>query len=150
VKTGAFRHDLMPLAVSLVTAIVFFGIVGYDIYQTPPEPFLVYAATIVISGTGHFQGDVGTPFNEYTIHGRVSQCSPITIDVPYRRADYISAYVRWSDGASGTTKIQVDCKIVAPQRTAHVVMWKVPRSWEGGIPPKRFSKCPKGAEPSWP
>jgi hypothetical protein len=136
-------------AEALIVCIVVVGIVGYDIYQTPPEPYVVYAARVVISGTGHFQGDVGTPFNAYTVHGTVSQGSPITIEVPYRRADYVSAYVRWADGASGTTKIRVACRTVA-ERTAHVVMWKVPRNWEGGIPPKRFSKCPKGAVPTWP
>src|SRR4051794_40652441 len=122
---------------SLVSVIFIVGIVGYDIYQHPPDPHFIHSATIKISGTGHFQGDVGTPFNEYTVEGR----PPLTIEVPYRRADYVSAYVRWADGSSGTTKIQVDCRTVA-ERTAHVVMWKVPRSWEGGLPPKGWSKCP--------
>jgi hypothetical protein len=127
---------------SLVSVIFIGGIVAYDIYQHPSDPHLVRSATIKISGTGHFESDVGTPFNEYTVHGRVSQGEPITIDVPYRRADYVSAYVRWSDGASGVTKIRVDCRTVA-ERTAHVVMWKVPRSWEGGVPPKDW--CHQGA-----
>jgi hypothetical protein len=70
----------------------------------------------------------------------VRKGSPFTIEVPYRRSDYISAYVRWADGASGMTKIQVDCRTV-DERTAHVVMWKVPRSWKGGIPPKHWGKC---------
>src|SRR4051794_37818203 len=75
VKKG-FRHDLMPLAMSLVSVIFIGGIVGYDIYQHPSDPHLVHSATIKISGTGHFESDVGTPFNEYTVHGRVSQGEP--------------------------------------------------------------------------
>jgi hypothetical protein len=130
VAKKGFRHDLVPLAIMLVSVIFVVGIVGYDIYQTPSEPHFVYAATIVISGTGHFESDVGTPFNEYTVQGHVSQGEPLAIDVPYRRADYVSANVRWAGGASGTTKIQVGCRTVA-ERTAHVVMWKAPRSWEG-------------------
>jgi hypothetical protein len=125
---------------TLFVVIVFVGVVGYAIYEAPSDPHFVYSATIEISGTGHFQGDVGTTFNEYTIKGRVSQGSPITIEVPYRRADYVSAYARWADGSEGTTKIVVGCKTVA-ERTTHVVMWKVPRSWEEGIPPKNWLKC---------
>jgi hypothetical protein len=139
VKKG-FRHDLVPLAIMLVSVSVIVGIVGYDIYQTPPDPRFVHSATVKISGTGHFQGDVGKPFNAYTVEGNVRKGAPFTIEVPYRRSDYVSAYVRWADGASGMTKIQVDCRTV-DERTAHVVMWKVPRSWKGGIPPKHWGKC---------
>jgi hypothetical protein len=140
VKKG-FRHDLVPLAMSLVSVIFIVGIVGYDIYQHPADPHFVHSATIKISGTGHFEGDVGTSFNAHTVEGRVRQEEPFTIEVPYRRSDYVSAYVRWADGSEGTTKIKVGCRTVA-ERTAHVLMWKAPRSWEGGIPPKDWSKCP--------
>ena len=139
-KNG-FRHDLVPLAIMLVSVIVIMGIVGYDIYQHPADPHFVHSVTVKISGTGHFQGDVGTPFNAYTVEGDVRKDSPFTIEVPYRRSDYVSAYVRWSDGASGTTKIQVDCRTV-DESEHHAVGWKVPRSWEGGVPPKGWSKCP--------
>ena len=133
-----------------IPVVILIPIVIYDIHQTPPEPYFVYAARIEISGTGQFEGDFGTPFNAYTIHGRVSQGSPVTIDVPYRHADWVSATMRWADGASGTTKIQVGCHTVA-ERTGHVVMWKVPRSWEGGVPPKWWIKkyCPKTGDPAW-
>jgi hypothetical protein len=139
VKKG-FRHDLVPLAMSLVSVIFIVAIVAYDIYQHPADPRFVHSATIEISGKGHFQGDVGTPFNAYTVEGNVSQGSPFTIEVPYRRSDYISAYVRWADGSSGTTKLQVDCRTV-DESEHHAVGWKVPRNWEGGVPPKDWSKC---------
>jgi hypothetical protein len=117
--------DLMSFAVMLVSVSIIVGIVGYDIYQTPPDPHFVHSATVKISGTGHFQGEVGTAFNLYTVKGR----PPLSIEVPYRRSDYISAYIRWADGSSGTTKIQIDCRTV-DERPDHVVMWKAPRSWE--------------------
>jgi hypothetical protein len=141
------RHISLVLMLFVLLAVV--PPVIYDIYQTPPDPHFVYAARIKISGTGQFESDVGTPSNEYTIHGKVSQGDPITIDVPYRRADWVSANMRWADGASGTTKIRVGCHTVA-KRTAHVVMWKVPKSWADGMPPTWWVKkwCPKTGDPA--
>ena len=33
-------------AEALIVCIIVVGIVGYDIYQTPPEPYVVYAASV--------------------------------------------------------------------------------------------------------
>jgi hypothetical protein len=62
---------IMSFVVMLSSVITIVGIVGYDIYQHPADPRFVHSATVKISGTGHFQGDVGTPFNAYTVEGDV-------------------------------------------------------------------------------
>ena len=127
----------MFLVVTLVGILLVVLVVGYDIYQHPPDPRFVHSATVEVSGTGHFQGHVGTPFNMYAVEGR----GPLTVEVPYRRADHVAADIRIDDGASGAVEIRVECRTVAAG-ARHVLMWKVPRAWKDGLPPKSWSKCP--------
>jgi hypothetical protein len=134
------KDEAVFLAVTLVGILVVVLMVGYDIYRLPADPRVVHTATVKISGTGRFQGTLGTVSNEWAVEGR----APLTVEVPYRRIDYVSADIRMDDGSSGTAKIEVDCKPVA-EGTGHVVMWKVPRAWKDGLPPKDWPKCPQGA-----
>jgi hypothetical protein len=110
----------------LFTALTFFvaisvvAIVAYDIYLHPPDPKPVGTATIEISGTGHFQGTVGTAENTYTIEGR----APVTVKVPYRRADYVVADIEQS---SGTVEIRDDEGQTVREDSNTLLMWKAPR-----------------------
>ncbi len=82
------------------------GVVAYNIYLHPADPKPVGTATIKISGTDHFQGEAGTVSvtgsEMHVLEGR----APFTIEVPYRRADYVSVNVE----ASGTVEIRVECE----------------------------------------
>jgi len=131
------KDDAVFLAVTLVGILVIVLVVGYDIYRHPPDPRFVHSATVVVSGTGRFQGDVGTPFNMYTVEGN----APLTVQVPYRRADSVTADIRMGEGATGAVEIRLGCRTVA-EGAGHVIMWKVPRAWKDGLPPKEWSKCP--------
>jgi hypothetical protein len=111
----------------LFTALTFFvaisavAIVAYDIYLHPPNPRPAGTATIKISGTAHFQGDVGTLANTYTIEGR----APVTVKVPYRRADYVVADIEQS---SGTVEIiRDDTGQTVQEGSNTLLMWKAPR-----------------------
>jgi hypothetical protein len=131
------KDDAVFLAVTLVGILLVVLVVGYDIYRHPADPRFVHSATVVVSGTGHFQGDVGTAFNLYTLEGS----APLSVEVPYRRADDVSADIRLDEKATGAVEIRVGCRTVA-EGAGHVLMWKVPRAWKDGLPPKSWSKCP--------
>jgi hypothetical protein len=74
-------------ALVLLVGAAVVGVVAYDIYLHPPGPEQVGVATIVISGEGRFNGEVGTVANLYTIEAT----SPATVKVPYSLADYVVA-----------------------------------------------------------
>jgi len=54
-------------AFALFIVIIVASVVGYDIYLHPPDPEVVGTATIKISGTSHFQGEVGTEAITHTL-----------------------------------------------------------------------------------
>jgi hypothetical protein len=107
-------------ALTFFVAISVVAIVAYDIYLHPPNPRPAGTATIKISGTAHFQGDVGTLANTYTIEGR----APVTVKVPYRRADYVVADIEQS---SGTVEIRDDKGQTVQEGSNTLLMWKAPR-----------------------
>jgi hypothetical protein len=107
-------------ALTLFVAISVVAIVAYDIYMHPPDPNPVGTATIKISGTAHFQGDVGTVANTYTIEGR----APVTVKVPYRRADYVVADIEQS---SGTVEIRDNKGQTVQEGSNTLLMWKASR-----------------------
>jgi uncharacterized phage protein gp47/JayE len=103
-------------ALVLLVGAVVVGVVAYDIYLHPPGPEQVGVATIVISGEGRFNGEVGTEANLYTIEAT----SPATVKVPYSLADYVVADIEqdlvW-------VEIRVKKKTVE-KGAGNTLMWK--------------------------
>ncbi len=125
-------------ALSLLVGIIVVATVAYDIYLHPADPETVGTATIEISGTTHFRGDVGTVANMHTIEGN----GPATVEVPYRRADYVVADIEQDSGTveicaylvvgrKPSGEVRAECTTVE-EGTGTLLMWKVPRQ----VPPK--------------
>ena len=123
-------------AATLLVGVAIVGIVAYDIYLHPAAPKPVGTAVIKISGTAPFRGDVGTlnRYGTHTIEGR----APVTLEVPYGRADYVSAVMERSSGTvaiclkhervTKTFKIVIICTTVEKSSDPDpLVMWKAPR-----------------------
>jgi hypothetical protein len=134
--------NVLISALMLVVGVVVVGVVAYDIYLHPADPQAVGTATIKLSGTSRFEGDIGavstTGSNTFAIEGR----APVTVKVPFARADHVVADL---GRESGVVKIRVECKRVAKQEASEAgaaLMWKVPRDWQEGEPPKDWPKCP--------
>jgi hypothetical protein len=108
-------------ALTLFVAISVVAIVAYDIYRHPHDPRIAGTATIKISGTAHFQGDVGTVANTYTIEGK----APVTVKVPFRRADYVVADLEQAE-PSGTVEIRDDKGRTVQEGSNTLLMWKAP------------------------
>ena len=140
--------NVLISALMLVVGVVVVAAVAYDIYLHPAGPQAVGTATIKVSGTLHFEGDVGTVSttgsNTFAIEAR----APVTLKVPFRRADHVVADIEHAKPSeAGTVAIRAECKTVAKSpagasaaRTS--LMWKVPREWREGEPPKDWPKCP--------
>jgi hypothetical protein len=94
--TGNAFFSALFTALTLVVGAVVVGVVAYDIYLHPAAPRPVGTAVIKISGTAPFRGEVGTlnRYGTHTIEGR----APVTVEVPYGRADYVSAVMERSSG----------------------------------------------------
>ena len=111
-------------ALTLFVGIIVVVTVAYDIYLHPPDPRIAGTATIKISGTAHFQGDVGTLANTYTIEGR----APVTVKVPYRPADYVVADIEQSSGTVEIIRNDKGHKGQTVQEGSNtLLMWKAPR-----------------------
>jgi hypothetical protein len=143
--------NVLISALMLLVGIVVVGVVAYDIYLHPADPQAVGTATIKVSGTSHFEGDVGTVSttgsNTFAIDGR----APVTVEVPFTRADHVLADIELAKPSeAGTVEIRAECKTVAKIPASEAsseartsLMWKVPRDWQEGEPPKDWPKCPK-------
>ena len=122
----------------LLIGLACLGTVCYDIYQHPSDPNPdgrgAGTATIRITGTGRFTGEVGTVGAMHAVEGT----APFEFEVAYGRSDYVSVYARLE--GPGTAEIRVGCRTVA-EGTGHSLVWKPPRSWEDGLPPEGWSRC---------
>jgi hypothetical protein len=109
-------------AITVLIGVIVLAVAGYEIYRHPAEPRLLGTATIKIKGTGQFRGEIGTYYGEtHIIEGR----APVTVELPYRQADYISANI---DGP-GTLKadIWVEERIVEEEGCEDVLLfWEAP------------------------
>ena len=122
------RLSKLFTALTLVVGAVVVGVVAYDIYLHPAAPKPVGTAVIKISGTAPFRGEVGT-LNRYGTHA-IEGRAPVTVEVPYGRADYVAATMERS---SGTVEICLKrnntCKTVEKSSANNSsLMWKAPRA----------------------
>src|SRR3712207_1781134 len=78
------------------------GFVAYDIYMHPADPEPAGTATILIGGTDglRFSGDVGTVREPLGI----TATTPVTLEAPYRRADWVIASLRRKDPVGPTNR----------------------------------------------
>jgi len=111
------------------------AIVAYNIYRHPADPVPVGTATNVVAGTPgvRFWGTVGILEDEHALEGE----TPITFEVPFRRADYVMATVHKKEDRPnpGTlkAKIRVDDETVGEEQTAPaggdvMLVWQAPRA----------------------
>jgi len=128
--------DRVFTALVLLSLVAVLAAVALDIYQHPADPRVVGTAAVEVSGTGRFEGTVGAGWGEYAVKGT----APLSIEVPYRRADSVSVYVHPDGGSAVTARIRVGCRTVDKGK-GHVLIWKVPRSWKEGLPPEGWSRC---------
>jgi hypothetical protein len=118
-------------ALTLLVGVFVVGVVAYNIYLHPAAPRPVGTAIIKISGTALFSGEVGT-LNRYGTH-TIKGTAPVRVEVPYGRADYVSANMERSSGAveicvKPETRQKDGCKTVAKSSESDaLVMWKAPR-----------------------
>jgi hypothetical protein len=135
-KSNARLTKLFTALTLLVGAVVV-GVVAYDIYLHPAAAKPVGTAAIKISGTAPFRGEVGTlhRYGTHTIEGR----APFTVEVPYGRADYVTANMERSSGTveiclkrervKKNFKTVVTCETVEKSSESDaLVMWKAPRA----------------------
>lgn len=131
IGSNAFLSVLFS-AITLLVGTAIVSIVAYDIYAHPAAPRPVGTAVIKISGTAPFRGEVGT-LNRYGTH-IIEGRAPVSVEVPYGRADDVAAAMEES---SGTIEIclpqpQIQrkdvCKTVEKSSDPDaLVMWKAPR-----------------------
>jgi hypothetical protein len=122
-------------AVTLLCTLFIGGIIFYDIYTHPADPAPADRATIVIGGTEgvRFSGTVGTLREPLGI----TATTPVTVESPYRRADWVIADLHKVDEPTNVGTLRVG--IVEDEQTVEqgetnrrggevLVMWDDPRS----------------------
>jgi hypothetical protein len=126
-KSNARLSKLFTALTLLVGAVVV-GVVAYNIYLHPAAPRPVGTAVIKISGTAPFRGEVGT-LNRYGTHA-IEGRAPVTVEVPYGRADYVAATMERSSGTVEICLKRKDtCKTVEKSSANNPsLMWKAPRA----------------------
>jgi hypothetical protein len=140
----------------LISALMFVvgvvvGAVAYDIYLHPAGPQAVGTATIKMSGTSHFEGNVGTVSTTSDHTHTIEASVPAKVKVNFARADHVVADIEQAKPSeAGTVEIRAECTTVAKSPASEAasgartsLLWKVPREWQEGEPPKDWPKCPK-------
>ncbi len=120
---------------TLLVGIAVLGTVGYAIYQQPTNPEPLGSATVEISGTldTRFLGTVGTLTDERTVRG----ATPLSLEVPYKQADYVVANLQQQGAGALRVRIRARREIVDEGQTDAsgdrvVLMWQVPRAEKKG------------------
>jgi hypothetical protein len=113
-------------ALVVLIGVVVIVAISLDIYLHPPDPRQVGTATVEISGTTRFRGEVGTAGDTLIIEGK----APVSVEVPFARADFVVAQMEESPGdLSPTLKIRVKDRTVA-KSSGGLVSWDVPRDFK--------------------
>lgn len=101
--------------------------VGYDIYRYPASPDAIGEAKVLVEGTGHFDGEIGSERGDtYTISGN----APFSASVPYKAADYVFADIERDSGGAVKILLSRDKKkdkVVEEGSGSTFLMWDAPR-----------------------
>jgi hypothetical protein len=129
------RMTRLFTVLTLLVGIFTVGTVGYAIYRQPANPQPLDSATVEVVGDVHttFSGTVGTLTDERTVSG----ASQLSLEVPYKQADYVVATIEQQGPGKLRVRIRAQQEIVdegqangTGDRVA--LMWQAPRAENNG------------------